>query len=69
MASVSELYDARVASGQLAPDDAQRGVLPALDRIARELAAAAPAPAQKSGWLSKLTGGKTAAPADRKSVV
>jgi cell division protein ZapE len=63
MASVSELYDARVASGQLAPDDAQRGVLPALDRIARELAAAAPAPAQKSGWLSKLTGGKTAAPA------
>ena len=37
MASVSELYEARVAAGQLIPDDAQRGVLPALDRVAREL--------------------------------
>ncbi len=63
MASVSELYDARVASGQLAPDDAQRGVLPALDRIVRELADMAPPQPARSGWLAKLTGTRAAAPA------
>ena len=56
MANVSELYQARVAAGQLQPDAAQRGVLPVLDRLVRDLAAApAPAPA-KSGWLSRLRG-------------
>ncbi|MFG6080722.1 cell division protein ZapE [Paracoccus litorisediminis] len=58
MATVSELYEARVRDGLLAPDAAQRGVLPALDRLVRELGAApAPQPPQKSGWLSKLIGG------------
>ncbi len=64
MASVTELYDARVASGELAPDAAQRGVLPALDRVTRELATAAPAPAApKSRWLSRLIGNGASAPA------
>ncbi len=61
MASVTELYDARVASGELAPDDAQRGVLPALDRVTRELAQAVPATAApKSRWFSRLMGGASA---------
>ncbi|MTH66260.1 cell division protein ZapE [Paracoccus shanxieyensis] len=66
MATVSELYQARVTSGQLEADPAQRGVLPAMDRVVRDLAMAAPAaPAQpaKSGWLSRLIGGGGAAPA------
>ncbi|RCW84074.1 cell division protein ZapE [Paracoccus lutimaris] len=63
MASVSELYNARVASGLLTPDDAQRGVLPALDRVARALAEAVPASMPKSGWLSKLMGNTPAAAA------
>ena len=64
MASVSELYEARVHAGDLTPDDAQRGVLPALDRVARELAEPVAAPAPKSSWLSKLMGnGGAAAPA------
>ncbi|MDS9466237.1 cell division protein ZapE [Paracoccus sp. MBLB3053] len=54
MATVSELYEARVKAGQLAPDDAQRGVLPALDRLVRDLAARPAPQAQKSGWLSRL---------------
>lgn len=63
MASVSELYEARVSAGGLAPDPAQRAVLPVLDRIARELASApAPVAAQKTGWLSRLRGGAPAAP-------
>lgn len=63
MASVTELYDTRVASGELAPDAAQRGVLPALDRVTRELATAAPAPAApKSRWLSRLIGNGASAP-------
>ncbi|WP_313353332.1 cell division protein ZapE [Paracoccus sp. (in: a-proteobacteria)] len=58
MASVSELYEARVTAGRLEPDAAQRGVLPVLDRMVQELAAAAPVPAavQKTGWLSRLRG-------------
>ncbi len=65
MASVSELYEARVAAGRLEPDAAQRGVLPVLDRLVRELAAApAPAP-QKNGWLARLRG---AAPAPAPAV-
>ncbi|MTH78988.1 cell division protein ZapE [Paracoccus aestuariivivens] len=63
MVTVSELYEARVRAGQLAPDAAQRGVLPALDRLVRDLVATpAPAP-QKTGWLSKLIGGGQSAPA------
>lgn len=63
MASVTELYDARVASGELAPDAAQRGVLPALDRVTRELATTTPTPAApKSRWLSRLIGNGASAP-------
>lgn len=64
MASVSELYETRVRAGQLEPDPAQRGVLPALDRLARDLSAPPPAPRpQKSGWLSRLVNGGDTAPA------
>ncbi|WP_199261676.1 cell division protein ZapE [Paracoccus binzhouensis] len=56
MASVSELYEARVATGRLAPDAAQRGVLPVLDRLVRDLAAAPAAAPQRNGWLSRLRG-------------
>ena len=64
MATVSELYLARVKAGVLAPDAAQRGVLPRLDRLVRELAAAPPPVEVKSGWLSRLKGGRnSAAPA------
>ncbi|KGJ04848.1 cell division protein ZapE [Paracoccus halophilus] len=65
MANVSDLYEAGVKAGRLKPDAAQRGVLPALDRVARELAAAPPAAGpRKSGWLSKLVGnGNSPAPA------
>ena len=59
MASVSELYEARVAEGRLAPDAAQRGVLPVLDRLARDLGAVAPPATQRNGWLSRL---RSAAP-------
>lgn len=67
MASASEIYEARVRSGQLEPDAAQRAVMPALDRLVSELEAA-PMPSlqksgpQKSGWLSRLVGGNDAAP-------
>ena len=68
MATVSELYEARVTAGQLAPDPAQRAVLPMLDRLVRELAALPePAPA-KSGWLGKLMGGQAPAPAAVKGI-
>ncbi|CAM3187344.1 cell division protein ZapE [Paracoccus aminovorans] len=63
MASVSELYEARVAEGRLSPDAAQRGVLPVLDRVVRDLAAAPPPAPQKNGWLSRLRGAASAAPA------
>ena len=56
MASVSELYEARVAGGVLAPDAAQRGVLPVLDRLVAALGDPRPEPA-KPGWLSRLRGG------------
>lgn len=56
MVSVSELYDARVAAGLLAPDAAQRGVLPVLDRLVRELTAVPEPAPQKNGWLSRLRG-------------
>lgn len=70
MTSVSELYQARVSSGQLAPDAAQQAVLPALDRVASALAEAAPQtkPA-KSGWLSRLVGGAAPEPARPKGFI
>lgn len=49
MASVTELYDARVTAGQLKDDAAQRAVLPALDRIASSVTDARPQ-APRSGW-------------------
>ncbi len=42
MGIVSEVYEARVASGALEPDAAQRAVLPEFDRIAGRLAEARP---------------------------
>ena len=64
MTTVSDLYEARVRAGQLEPDAAQRGVLPALDRLVRDLGAAAPPPQpQKSGWFGKLLGGGASDPA------
>jgi cell division protein ZapE len=60
MAKVSELYEARVDAGQLQPDAAQRGVLPVLDRLVRDMDAAPVAAAKRSGWLARLRG---AAPA------
>ncbi|WP_347266255.1 cell division protein ZapE [Paracoccus sp. (in: a-proteobacteria)] len=67
MASVSELYQARAASGRLEPDVAQRAILPVLDRLLRDLAAAeAPPPAPaKTGWFGRLIG---AAPAPAPAV-
>lgn len=66
MASVSELYEARAGSGQLQSDPAQRGVLPALDRLVRELAEAPPPAPAKTGWFGRLIGGaSTPAPAVR----
>ncbi|MRX49301.1 cell division protein ZapE [Paracoccus sp. S-4012] len=59
MTSVSELYEARVRAGALEGDPAQRGVLPALDRVTAGLAAA-PA-AANGGWLGRFFG--TPAPA------
>lgn len=56
MASVTELYDARVKAGQLKDDAAQRAVLPALDRIAASLADPPP-PASRSGWRGWFGGG------------
>ncbi|MEO0487741.1 MAG: cell division protein ZapE [Pseudomonadota bacterium] len=46
---MSQAYEARVASGALKPDAAQRAVLPEFDRMARELSA----PPKKSGWFGK----------------
>ncbi|MFD1880291.1 cell division protein ZapE [Paracoccus pacificus] len=59
MPSVSQLYEARVARGELDPDPAQRALLPRLDALVGELAAAPPAPVTKArgGWLSRLVGG------------
>ena len=66
MTTVSDLYEARVRAGQLEPDAAQRGVLPALDRLVRDLGAAAPPPQpQKSGWFGKLLGGARPIPRRR----
>ena len=58
MSSVSALYDARVAAGLLKDDPAQRAVLPLLDRVVADLAAA-PAPGSAGrggGWRSWFGG-------------
>ncbi|SMO79524.1 cell division protein ZapE [Paracoccus laeviglucosivorans] len=66
MATVSELYESRVRAGQLEPDPAQRGVLPAMDRVVRDLSSAPAAAPAKSGWLSRLIGSApSAAPAPK----
>lgn len=61
MASVTELYDARVAAGELTDDAAQREVLPMLDRLVATLRDAAP-PADRGGWRSWFGGGVQPAP-------
>ena len=67
MASVSELYEARLRAGQIEADPAQRAVLPALDRLVAELDRAPdPDPAPRGGWLGRLVG--AAAPAPRPPV-
>ncbi len=49
--SIQDAYRARVESGALKPDPAQEAALPALDRVARELARQ-PEP-QRGGWFRK----------------
>lgn len=63
MASVSELYEARLRAGQLEPDPAQRAVLPALDRLVADLERSPdPDPAPRGGWLGRLVGAAPPAP-------
>ncbi|MDO5642761.1 MAG: cell division protein ZapE, partial [Paracoccus sp. (in: a-proteobacteria)] len=54
MVTVTALYDARVAAGQLQDDAAQRAVLPALDALAARLADAPPRVAGRGwrGWFA-----------------
>ncbi|MDB6452508.1 cell division protein ZapE [Falsirhodobacter sp. 20TX0035] len=54
MPTLAELYDQRVAAGLLKPDDAQRAVLPELQRIKTALEAAPPPPA-KRGFFARFT--------------
>ncbi|WBU62995.1 cell division protein ZapE [Paracoccus aerodenitrificans] len=61
MPSVTELYDALVASGQLKEDAAQREVLPVLDDLVATLKEEAPAPS-RSGWRSWFGGQDETAP-------
>ncbi|MFD1797739.1 AFG1 family ATPase [Paracoccus aurantiacus] len=58
MATVSELYDARVRDGQLKDDAAQRAVLPLLDAIATDLTDAAAPKASSGGWRGLFGGGR-----------
>lgn len=58
---VTAAYDARVASGTLADDPAQRGVLPALDRLVAALVRH-PQPSGKPGGLLGRIFGAAAAP-------
>ncbi|MDO5658234.1 MAG: cell division protein ZapE [Paracoccus sp. (in: a-proteobacteria)] len=60
---VTALYNARVASGAISDDAAQRGVLPALDRVVTGLAEAPP-PAP-SGWRSWFGTAPAPAPSAR----
>ncbi|QFQ86610.1 cell division protein ZapE [Paracoccus kondratievae] len=65
MVSVSELYEARVTAGQLEPDSAQRGVLPMLDRVVRELGQSPQPITHKTGWFARL---RSAPPAPARQV-
>ena len=62
MVTVSELYDAGLKTGEIRPDPAQQAVLPALDALVAALPDLAPPPREGGGWLSRLTGGRKAAP-------
>lgn len=55
MGMISDIYQQRVAAGRLEADAAQLAVLPHLDRVLDELAAAQPAPAKpRSAWRAFL---------------
>lgn len=57
MTSVTELYDARVAAGEIQPDPAQRAVLPRLDKLVAALGSGEAAQPKSGGglfgWLSR----------------
>ena len=61
MATVTALYDARVAAGQLKDDAAQRAVLPELDALVAKLTDTPPRP-PRSGWRSLFGGGAASEP-------
>lgn len=70
MGKVSDLYRQRVADGRIRPDAAQKAVLPHLDRVLDDIAAApsaGPAPGRRSAWRAFLGVGNPApaAPAAR----
>ena len=65
MGKVGDLYERRVAEGRIAPDPAQRAVLPHLDRVVADLASAAPAQPEgrpRSAWRIFLGVGSPAPP-------
>ncbi|MFC3629191.1 cell division protein ZapE [Paracoccus angustae] len=62
MGKVSDLYRQRVADGRIRPDDAQQSVLPHLDRVLDDIAAA-PAPEKRSAWRAFLGVGSPPPPA------
>lgn len=65
MGKVSDLYRQRVAEGRIRPDAAQQSVLPHLDRVLDDIAAA-PAPEKRSAWRAFLgVGSPPPAPAAR----
>ena len=55
-ASVTRLYESRVADRRIEDDPAQRAVLPALDRAVALLDRPAPAAPTGGGWLDRLLG-------------
>ena len=59
MGKVGDLYERRVAEGRIGADPAQRAVLPHLDRVLDEMAAA-PAPERRSAWRAFLGVGNPA---------
>ena len=55
MGKISDIYHQRVAAGQLEPDAAQLAVLPQMDRVLDDLAAAPAAPVKaRSAWRAFL---------------
>ncbi|TBN37780.1 cell division protein ZapE [Paracoccus subflavus] len=59
MGKVSDLYEQGVAEGRIRADQAQRDVLPHLDRVLDDMAAA-PAPERRSAWRAFLGVGNPA---------